>query len=207
MLQINIHCHICFGLRLLPKNVKNTNIFGGGEAGVGGLGWAAESGPSVQLVKYFITSKERNHNEGKSPRGRKKRNNSLRRLSQPRPWGPSGAVLGGSIPGITPGLGTAVAVQGCPFSATQSILQDVSQHLSAQDWETDQQQQDWDVFPVSGMLHHGLAVLAAPRELLGGCACAGNPCPAQLCLAVLWWPCLGQPPHLQLSRLHQGLHR
>lgn len=72
MLQINIHCHICFGLRLLPKNVKNTNIFGGGEAGVGGLGWAAESGPSVQLIKCFITSKERNHNEGKSPRGRKK---------------------------------------------------------------------------------------------------------------------------------------
>lgn len=27
-----------------------------------------------------------------------------------------------------------------------------------------------------------------------GCASAGSPCPAQLCLAVLWWPCLAAAP-------------
>lgn len=65
MLQINIHCHICFGLRLLPKMLKIQTYLAGERLGREGWCGLLKSGPLVQLVKHFIASKERNHNEGK----------------------------------------------------------------------------------------------------------------------------------------------
>lgn len=100
--------------------------------------------------------------------------------TQPAPaLGPSGAVLSGSIPGITLGWGTAVAVQGCPFLSHSEHPPAPFTAPQCWDWETDQQQQQWDDLPVSGMLHQGAA--------WGMCQCWA-PCPAQLCLAVPWGP-------------------
>lgn len=65
MLQINIHCHICFGLRLLPKMLKIQTYLAGESQGREGWCGLLKSGPSVQLNNSFIAT---NHNE-ESQRG------------------------------------------------------------------------------------------------------------------------------------------
>lgn len=69
MLQINIHCHICFGLRLLPKMLKIQTYLAGERLGREGWCGLLESGPLVQLIRRFIAGTERNGNEGESHSG------------------------------------------------------------------------------------------------------------------------------------------
>lgn len=69
MLQINIHCHICFGLRLLPKMLKIQTYLAGERLGREGWCGLLESGPLVQLIRHFIAGTERNGNEGESHSG------------------------------------------------------------------------------------------------------------------------------------------
>lgn len=116
MLQINIHCHICFGLRLLPKMLKIQTYLAGERLGREGWCGLLKSGPLTQLVKRFIASKERNHNEGKPhSRERKREQPPQRDPDNPKAGAllTSGPVLGGSIPQPCCGLwgwGTALAL-------------------------------------------------------------------------------------------------
>lgn len=108
--------------------------------------------------------------------------------TQPAPaLGPKWGSPGWEHPWHHSWLGTAVAVQGCPvlrassrISHSPSVPRTRGQISSSSS--------------SSGMFSLSLAVLAAPRELPGGCGSAGSPCPAQLCPAVPWWPCLVATP-------------
>lgn len=117
MLQINIHCHICFGLRLLPKMLKIQTYLAGERLGREGWCGLLKSGPLVQLVKHFIAGKERNHNEGElhSKEIKKKREQQPRQdpdNPKARALLTSGPALRGSIPQLSSelrGWGTALA--------------------------------------------------------------------------------------------------
>lgn len=80
---------------------------------LGREGWCGllESGPLVQLIKCFITSKERNHNEGKPhSRERKWEQRPQQDANNPNPGALlSGLVFGRSIPSLAVGWGTALA--------------------------------------------------------------------------------------------------
>lgn len=115
MLQINIHCHICFGLRLLPKMLKIQTYLAGERLEWEGWCGLLKSGPLVQLVKGFIASKERNHNEGKPHSRERKREQQPRQDPDNAKAGSlltSGLVHSGSIPQPCSepwGWGTALA--------------------------------------------------------------------------------------------------
>lgn len=188
MLQINIHCHICFGLRLLPKMLKIQTYLAGER-----LGWEAwcellKSGPLVQLIKCFIASKERNHNEGESrSRERKRKQEPRQDPDNPKTGAllPSAVVLGGSIP--SPAwhcLGIAGGAGGFPFSPAQSILRDLLQALAP-----NREHQVLRALPREGCCTAVVAA-AGPRGTggpAGGCdecSARAQRVPAQLCPAV-----------------------
>lgn len=116
MLQINIHCHICFGLRLLPKMLKIQTYLAGERLGREGWCGLLKSGPLTQLVKRFIASKERNHNEGKPhSRERKREQPPQRDPDNPKAGAllTSGPVLRGSIPSLAAGCGAGALPWHC----------------------------------------------------------------------------------------------